>query len=160
MVKSSRTQAKAMPMDVVKPTGVVKTSRKRPEMTVVKPAHNKRSGGNRGAAAAVRVPESAGRVKHSLGRPGPNDVVNSKFNTFHLKHRRSSRPIKPKGNKSARVAGEGEATAKAKAADEARWVGERRRLLTKLLARHKAAGRMDAVAETQAQLDELAISAM
>ena len=46
MVKSTRKQAakeKPTPMDVVKPSGVVKPSHKRPELTVVKAAaaHNK-----------------------------------------------------------------------------------------------------------------------
>ena len=164
MVKSSRKQAakesKPTPMEVVKPSGgVIKSSHKRPELMVVQPApvHNKRPGGNRGAEAAARraPPESA--VPYTLKRPGPNDCTTSKFNNFHLKKRRSTRPIKPKVNKSARLSAEGAAVAAAKAADEERIVAERRRLLTKLLARHKAAGRMEEAAQTQAQLEELAM---
>tara|TARA_B110001452_G_scaffold209173_1_gene179465 strand:- start:384 stop:863 length:480 start_codon:yes stop_codon:yes gene_type:complete len=159
MVKSSRKPAakeKPTPMDVVKPSGVVKSSRKRPELTVVKPApaHTKRPGGNRGAEAAAK---RGSALAFTLRRPGPNDVVNSKFNTFHLKKRRSTRPIKPKANKSARVQAETAAVAAFKSADVQRVVAEKRRLLTKLLTRHKAAGRMEAAAETQAQLDELAM---
>merc|ERR1712128_183709 len=43
------------------------------------------------------------RAKKSIAQMGPNHTTHSKFNTLHLKKRRSTRPIKPKQSRSARL---------------------------------------------------------
>ena len=112
------------------------------------------------AAAAMEVEQQsrgAGQAVAKAHGPGksPHNHAKGKFSTLHLKTRRSTRPVPPKENKSARVLAENAAAAATKGAVADAALGERRRLLLKLLARQKSAGKLEAAAQTQQQIDSL-----
>ena len=139
--KGARTMCKAKqrvaPADAV--TGAIAKTKVRPRTEVRK----------EGAALGdVKI-----RAKKSIAQMGPNHTTHSKFNTLHLKKRRSTRPIKPKEKRSARLKTEdaaAESFAKALSGSE---LAEKRRLLKKLLARQTAAGKTEAAAQTQEQIN-------
>ena len=93
------------------------------------------------------------RTKRQMGPM--HSSTSNKFTTLHKRPRRSNRPIKAKVAKGARLLAEAAAATEAKKAVYTAELAERRRLLTKLLARHKAAGNVDRAAETQNLLDNL-----
>merc|ERR1712008_425204 len=123
--KGSRTQCKAKqrvaPAD--KSTGAIAKTKVRPRSEV------RKEGADKGDLKT--------RAKKSIAQMGPNHTTHSKFNTLHLKKRRSTRPIKPKEKRSARLQTEEQ---RQSCAD----LAEKRRLLTKLLSRQMVAGKTEA----------------
>ena len=84
----------------------------------------------------------------------PSNIAHGKFSKLHKNPRRSSRPIAPKGKKAARLPeSAAEAAKKVVVVDSVN--AEKRRLLQKLLARQTAAGKAEAAAQTQQQIDSL-----
>ena len=86
----------------------------------------------------------------------PSNIAHGKFSKLHKNPRRSSRPIAPKGKKAARLLAESAAEAMKKVVVVDSVNAEKRRLLQKLLARQTAAGKAEAAAQTQQQIDSLA----
>ena len=86
----------------------------------------------------------------------PSNIAHGKFSKLHKNPRRSSRPIAPKGKKAARLLAESAAEAAKKVVVVDSVNAEKRRLLQKLLARQTAAGKAEAAAQTQQQIDSLA----
>ena len=95
------------------------------------------------------------RAKKSIAQMGPNHTTHSKFNTLHLKKRRSTRPIKPKQSRSARLQTEDAAAETEKQRQSCADLTQKRRLLSKLLSRQMAAGKTEAAAQTQEQINSL-----
>ena len=95
------------------------------------------------------------RAKKSIAQMGPNHTAHSKFNTLHLKKRRSNRPIKPKQSRSARLQTEEAAAEAEKERQRGADLAQKRRLLTKLHSRQMAAGKTEAAAQTQEQINSL-----
>ena len=95
------------------------------------------------------------RAKKSIAQMGPNHTTHSKFNTLHLKKRRSTRPIKAKESRSARLKTEDAAAETEKQRQSCADLTQKRRLLTKLHSRQMAAGKTEAAAQTQEQINSI-----
>ena len=144
MVKQgSRTQCQAKqrlaPAD--KMTGAIAKTKVRPRSEV------RKEGADKGDVKT--------RAKKSIAQMGPNHTTHSKFNTLHLKKRRSPRPIKPKLSRSARLQSEDAAAETEKERQSCADLTQKRRLLTKLHSRQMAAGKTEAAAQTQEQINSL-----
>ena len=143
--KGSRTQCKAKqrvaPAD--KSTGAIAKTKVRPRSEV------RKEGADKGDLKT--------RAKKSIAQMGPNHTTHSKFNTLHLKKRRSTRPIKPKEKRSARLQTEEAAVETEKQRQSCADLTEKRRLLTKLLSRQMVAGKTEAAAQTQEQINTLGV---
>eukprot|EP00964_Phaeocystis_antarctica_P100788 scaffold66355_cov62-Phaeocystis_antarctica.AAC.1 len=95
------------------------------------------------------------RAKKSIAQMGPNHTTHSKFNTLHLKKRRSTRPIKAKESRSARLKTEDAAAETETQRQSCADLTQKRRLLTKLHSRQMAAGKTEAAAQTQEQINSI-----